>query len=526
MRRHGLLGIVIVAGTILAACGPAGGAGASTSGQASVLSIAIGVDPDTLDPMRQTTTTVGNIVEMIVENLTEVDQKGMVQPNLATSWQESPDALSWTFTLRAGVSFTDGAPFDAAAVKATFDRLMDPKSVCPTCGALAKSVKSVDVIDPGHVKLTLGAPLASDVVLGLLSTAPYGFVSPKSIRAGTPDYGKQEKPVGTGPYVLEQRVAGDHVTLRRNDDYWGRRPIYTRQVFQVVPDQATREALVRSGQTQVIVLPPISDLPSLRADPNVQVLLAPGDRSIFFAFNTVDKQQPLLQNPAVRQALNYAINRDAIIKSTLFGAADPMTSTLAPSIFGYCKQATQYTYDPDLARSMLQKANASGLTVNLIAPTGRYMQDFQAAENVANDLRAIGVTVNGPRTMDWPTYVGTIDVAPTKATTDLHMLGYAPGFLDASQAMQQFDAGQAPPKGLETSYYDNPAVNALIQKASVEPNRDARAQQYCDAQKQIWSDAPWIFLWIQKFPIVYSSQVTGIGSVPNEQFATVYARPV
>ena len=178
-----------------------------------------------------------------------------------------------------------------------------------------------------------------------------------------------------------------------------------------------------------------------------------------------------------------------------------------------------------VAHGTLTLGSASGLTVTLVAPNGRYIQDFQAAQNVANDLRAIGVNVNGPRTMDWPNYVKTINVPPSGASVDMHMLGYAPGFLDASQAMGQFDSNLIPPKGLATSYYDNPAVNSLLGRAVIEPNRDARAQEYCDAQKQVWNDAPWIFLWTQKFPIVYSSQVTGVASIPTESFYTVYARP-
>jgi peptide/nickel transport system substrate-binding protein len=239
----------------------------------------------------------------------------------------------------------------------------------------------------------------------------------------------------------------------------------------------------------------------------------------------VDKQQPLLQRTDVRQALNYAINRDAIVKSTLFGAADPMTAPMAPSLFGYCAMGNPYRYDPDLARSMLQKAGATGMTISLIAPTGRYIQDFQAAQNVANDLRAVGINVQGPRTMDWPSYVGTINVVPAKSSVNMHMLGWAPPFLDASQAMAMFDPGQQPPRGLATAYYDNQAVTSLITRAQVEPNRDARAQEYCDAEKQVWNDAPWLFLWVQKFPIVSSAQVTGVASMPSESFFTVYAAP-
>ncbi len=525
MRPLGWLGFAAVAGVLLTGCGPSGANIGASSRQTNVLTVAVGVDPDTLDPMRQTTTTVTNIVDMVVETLGRVDQSGKVQPDLASAWQEAPDAMSWTFTLRTGVRFSDGVPFDATAAKVNLDRAMDPSSICPNCSLLTKAVKSVDVVDPGHVKLTMSSPLAADAVLGLVSLANFGMMSPRVIQKGSPVYAQQEQPVGTGPYVLKERVKGDHVTLARNDDYWGRRPTYARQVFKIVPDAATREALVRSGQAQVVLLPPVSDLPSLQQDSNVKVLLASADRAVFFVIDTVDKQQPLLQNVQVRQALNYAVNRDAIIKSTLFSAADAATAPMAPMVFGYCAVPNPYKYDPDLARSLLQKANASGLTISLIAPTGRYMADFQAAQNVANDLRAVGVNVQGPRTMDWPAYIGTVNVPPAKASADVHMLGWAPGFLDASQALQIFDPGQIPPRGLATAYYDNPTVTNLLAKAVVEPNREVRAQEYCDAQKQVWNDAPWIFLWIQKFPIVYSAQVTGIGSVPNEKFYTVYAQP-
>src|SRR5215471_8987933 len=524
MGRRRALGLVLAAAFVAAACGTGGPVG-KLSKQTAALTIAVGVDPDTLDPMRQTTTTVQNIVQMVVESLDRVDQDGKVQPNLATSWQESADALSWTFTLHGGIRFSDGALFDASAVKASIDRALDPASVCPLCLAMKSGVKSVDAVDADHVKFTMNQPLAADVFLGLLSQATFGIMSPRTIEKSSKAYAQQEQPVGSGPYLFQERVKGDHVTLRRNDDYWGRRPTYERQVFKVVPDAATREAPVRAGQAQVTVLPPISDLPSLHQDPTVKVLLAPGDRTVYFAINTADSGQPLLRNPQVRQALNYAINRDAIVKSTLFGAAEPAASVMAPSLFGYCQVPNPYPYDPDTARAMLQKAGAAGMSVNLVAPTGRYVQDFQASENVANDLRAVGVNVNGPRTMDWPSYVATVDVPPAKATVDLHMLGFAPGFLDASQAMNQFDSGQMPPHGLETSYYDNPTVTGLIQKAQVEPNREARAQEYCQAEQIVWNEAPWIFLWVEKFPIVYSSQVTGIGSIPNESYYTVYAQP-
>jgi peptide/nickel transport system substrate-binding protein len=296
-------------------------------------------------------------------------------------------------------------------------------------------------------------------------------------------------------------------------------------VVDVVPDAATREALVRSGEDQVALKPPVGDLPAMRRDSNVKLLMAAGDRSVYFAIDTRDDRQPLLRKVQVRQALNFAINRDAIVQSTLVGAAEPATSAMAPSVVGYCAQSDLYRYDPDRARAMLRAAGAAGMTIALIAPTGRYIQDFQAAQNVAGDLRAIGMDVRGPTTMDWPTYMRTTIVPPENATVDMHMLGWAPQYLDASNAMQMFDSGQIPPRGVQTAYYDNPAVTALIAKAQVEPDRETRAREYCDAQRQVWNDAPWIFLWTEKFPIVYSSRVVDVRSNPTESFDTVYARP-
>lgn len=512
--------VMLVGLLVLSGCGGGGGSSGGAK-QGGTLTVAIGIDPDTLDPMRQTTTTVQNIVQMVVETLVRVDSDGKYQPLLATSWQTAPDGMSWTFTLRSGVKFSDGEPFNAAAVKTSLDRVLAPGNTCPLCG-LFRSVSSIEAVDDTHVKLDLKKPVAP--LLGLLTEVTFGIIAPNAIAQGSDGYKDQEKPVGTGPYTLTERVKGDHVTLTRNDQYWGNKPSYKMQLFKIVPEAASREALVRAGQADVILLPPVSDVPAMQSDSHLKVILAPGDRTIFLAFNTQDPTQTLIQKPEVRQALNYAVNKDQIIKSILFGAASPMDAPMASSLFGYCKIGS-YPYDPNKAKSMLQAAGATNLSVKFVSPTGRYIQDFQAAQAIANDLSAVGVKVQGPSTMDWPTYLGTVNVPPAKASVDLHLLGWAPGFLDASQAMTQFQSSQWPPAGLATSYYQNPEVDSLLAKAGSESDQSARQSDYCSASKQIWSDAPWIFLWVQKFPIVTTSKVTNVQSIPNESFYTVYASP-
>jgi len=513
-RFLALLSVLLV----LSACG-----GGTTGGtkQGDKLTIAIGPDPDTLDPMRQTTTTVQNIVSMVVETFVFVDPEGKYKPLLATSWQTAADGMSWTFTLRSGVKFSDGTAFNAAAAKANFDRVLTPGNTCPLCGAF-RGVNSIDAVDDTHLKLNLKQPIAP--LLGLMTEATFGFLSPTTIAKGTDFFKDQEKPVGTGPYLLTDRVKGDHVTLTRNDSYWGAKPNYKTQTFKIVPDAASREALIRAGQADVILLPPASDLPALQQDKTLKVILAQGDRTIFLAFNQSSKGNALLQKPEVRRALNYAVNKDLIVKSVLFGAASPMDAPMASSLFGYCKTGS-YAYDVNKAKQMLADAGASNLSIKFIAPTGRYIQDFQAAQAIANDLTAAGVKVDGPKTSDWPTYLGTINVPPASSSVDLHLLGWAPGFLDASQAMTQFQSSQWPSAGLATSYYKNPEVDSLLAKANSESDQAARQADYCAASKLVWNDAPWLFLWVQRFPMVTSAKVTGVQAIPNESFYTVYASP-
>jgi len=292
--------------------------------------------------------------------------------------------------------------------------------------------------------------------------------------------------------------------------------------FRIVPEATTRESLLLAGQVDLIFLPPVADLPALQRNKAVKVLLAPSDRTIFIAMNT---QKPPLNDVRVRQALNYAVDKMAIINNVLFEAGIPMDAPMAPSLFGYCKVGA-YEFDQAKARKLLAEAGiAAGTQIALIHPTGRYVQDKEATQAVAGYLREVGLEPQ-LQTMDWPSYISIVNAAAEKNTTQLHFLGWAPAFLDASQQMLQFLSTYAPPNGLATSFYANPQVDSWITTAESEADPTKRQQLYCQIAKQVWHDAPWLFLWVQHFPIVYSAKVTGIGSLPNEKFDAVYAEPV
>jgi ABC-type transport system substrate-binding protein len=487
------------------------------NGADSTFSIAVGIDPDTFDPAGQTTTTVQNMVDYMVETLTSVDEKGEVSGKLAETFDTSADGLTVTLGLRKNVTFHDGTPFNADAVVFNLQRILSPDVKVPL-GSPYKVISNVTAVDENTVAITLSRP--SPGFLSALSVTTAGMISPASITADGNTNVKYQKPVGTGPYVFGSFTAGESFTVTQYDKYWGKKPYYGTVNFRVVPEAATRESLLLSDQVDMIILPPVSDLQSLKANKKVKTLVAPSDRTIFIA---LDYQDPLLSKKEVRQALNYAVDKDAIVKNVMFGAAETLDAPMAPSLAGYCKTGS-YDYDPAKAKQMLADAGAAGATLDLLTPSGRYVQDAQAAEAIAGYLRDVGLTVN-VSTSDFPSFLARVNAPHSENTVDMHLLGWAPAYLDADFQMQMFRSATHPPKGLGTSFYTNPEVEQVLAQADVELDQSKRAQLYCDASKVIWDDAPWIFLWTQSFPVVYSADVTGIGATPTEKFDAIYAHP-
>ena len=519
--------MLLVGGLFLAACGTSsvGGGTATTTGKhGDKLTVAIGIDPDNLDPAAQTTTTAQQIVDMMAETLVSIDKDGNTSPLLATSWTNSSDGLTYTFTLRSGVKFSDGAEFNAKAVKFSIDRMLSPDTFKSQKGVLGV-IGQVDAVDDTHVKFTLKKQFAAFVAAMTQTVA--AVISPGSVNVAPNTPQQIQQPIGTGPYKFSERQAGDHITMVRNPNYWGTKPNFDTQVYKIVPEATSRESLVKAGQADVIMLPPANDLPALRQDSNLKVLLSASDRTVQMIISTVDPANTNLQKKEVRQALNYAVDKNAIIKNVMFGAATGLDAPMSKSLAGYCSVGT-YNYDVNKAKQMLTANGAAGMKVRLFSPTGRYVQDFQVAQAVAGYLRDAGLQVEGPGTSDWPSYVAGIVLAtPEKQAqkTDIHLLGWAPAYLDASQQFEQFYSPRAAPKGQESSYYKNPEVDGLIEKGNSDPNATSRNKTYCDAAKIVWSDAPWIFLYNQKLPLVTSAKITGVVGIPNEKFSTVYASP-
>jgi len=479
-----------------------------------VLRVAIGVDIDTLDPHGQTTGAVINILRHVYETLLWFDDQGKeVIPWLAEKWEVSPDGLVYTFYLRKGVRFHDGSEFNATVVKANFDRWFDPSVRVPARGQLGP-VNRTEVVDPYTIRIYLSKPYAP--FIKVLASFPM-ITSLNVIKR----FGNQSitEVIGTGPYRFVSWEKGKRVVLERNEDYWGPKPPIKRIEWLIIPEASTRLSALLAGDVDFAFNLPPSDLDRVKNDPRFEALTPLTDRVIFI----VILPKGPLADPRVRQALNYAVDREAIVENILYGLALPADSVVPPHHFGYVKM-DPYSYDPQRARRMLEEAGFPfDRTFVLLHPTGRYLQDKQVAEAVQAYLSRIGLKVE-LRTSDWPSFVASITKPLDQKDYDLLLLGWGAAAPDAHFILfNQFHSSQAPPRGLAAAHYNNSAVDRLLEQAMVETDQQKRLDLYKQAIEIIWRDAPWIFLYTQKNFAAKVSNLEGVIVHFGENFYFVKA---
>lgn len=492
------------------------------AGQADTLTIAVSQPIDTLDPAAQNSWDVMQRLMLMVECLTWIDEEGTLQPWLATSWEASSDGLSYTLSLREGVQFSDGEPFDAAAVKFSLERVNDPNTFQSQPSELSK-IAEVVVLDDSHVQIVLESPYAA--LPRLLALTNACIISPKSVDVAPNTPERIVEPVGTGPYVFEE-YGEDHLTVTVNPNYWGETPTFQTQIWRVVPDASTRLAMFQSGEADVIMDPPAPSLPDLVSDPSVQLqhLRFPG--YLVVDLNTQSETSPLLQQREVRQALNYAIDRDLLVERLLSGSGIVADGPIPSTMFGDC-DAGDYKYDPERARQMLADAGASDLSVTMYGSNGGYLNDYEVAQAIAGQLREVGVEVNLQPPTDFASFISFIWLPLDARATDMDLLMIGSGsvFLDGGNALLNYDSMSLPPNGYNGALYENPEFDELRLMADQEPDEARRAELLCDAQKILVEDAPAIWLYTPLSPIVTSPSLTGLIPAPHGLLLTAWAKP-
>jgi peptide/nickel transport system substrate-binding protein len=364
------------------------GSGGATQAQTPrTLVVAQSADMETGDPAKNTGLATIAVLSNVYDTLVHRDANLNLRPGLALSWR-AVDPTTWEFTLRKGVKFHDGEPFNAEAVKFSFDRMLDPKTHWPGAGSL-RLIKTVTAVNDEMVRFTTSEPWPElPRFLGY-----YGMIVPPGYLKQNGDDALVRHPVGTGPYRFVRWAKDDRVELEAAPDYWAGRPRIGRVVIRVIPTDAARVAELLAGSVQLANLLPPELFSPIQISSKTKLVVGKSLSVFFVIYNLVNipKDKPLA-DPRVRRALNYAVDRQGILKSVMHGVGAPV-ATFCTDVMEACDAAVQpFTYDPNKARALLREAGyANGFDFSISGTSGTYPGDRDIVQAVADQLNRVGV---------------------------------------------------------------------------------------------------------------------------------------
>lgn len=416
-----------------------------------------------------------------------------VQPALAESWDVSADGLEFTFYLRSGVKFHDGTPFNADAAKFSFDRQLledhpyydhGPWKYFGGMG-MGDIIDEIVVLDDLTVRFILAKPEAPFIANMAMDFA--SIVSPTAVALYDEEF--PSNPVGTGPFKLVSWTKDDSIVLEANHDYWGEGPYLDRLILRVIPDATARYLALKAGEVDLIDFPSAEDLELMAADPNIELIQQAGLNVGYIAMN-VDKEP--FGDVRIRQAMNYAINREEIIEAVYGSAGQVAKNPIPPTIWSYNDDIEGYPYDPDKARELLAEAGyPDGFSTDLWAmPVARpYNPNARrVAEIVQAQLADIGVEIEIV-SYDWGTYLDKTD----SGEHSMAMLGWTGDNGDPDNFIYLLlSADSAVPPAMNISFWKNEEFTRLTREAKAVYDQDVRAELYKQAQVIFHEEAPWV----------------------------------
>jgi len=452
----------------------------------ATVTIAQPADPTTMDPQKNAVAFTDNVLVNVFEPLIrrdpyQTDPAKALQPWLALSWREY-GPLKWQVKLRPGVKFQDGEELTAAVVKFSFERVINPATKSPAA-SLFGTLSHVDIVDKYTVNFVTKAP---DPIWPSRLAGDLNFVVPMTYIQQKGDAYFAQHPIGTGPYRFVSWQQGEQVVLEANPDYWGGAPKQIRRlVFKPIPDAATRVAALESGAADIINEVPVALLTTLQQDPRVYLTSSPGSDGLYYIGADMRFGGPLA-NKQVRQAMNYAVNVDSIIKNVMEGQAVRVPTLVGPYTWGYAA-LTPYPYDPNKAKQLLAQAGyPNGFDVPFNTSPTRWSEGPDIVQAIASDLGKVGIRAK-LQNQEWATYV---DMLWSEKPHDLYIRTWSTADkLDADTPLFLILRS-----GVASSTYVNPAVDKLLDAERDELRPDARKALFVQIQQAILDDPMGIYL--------------------------------
>jgi len=451
---------------------------------AADLTVALQLEPPHLDPTGAAAGAIDQVLYAnVFEGLTRFASDGSVGPGLAESWEISDDGLSYTFQLRAGVTFHDGTAMDAEDVKFSLDRARAEDSANAQ-KALFAGIEEVTVVDPETVAVTLSAPDGS--FLFKMAWGDAVIVAPESIAD------IKSMPIGTGAFKFADWVQGDRIELVKNPEYWGTPARLDTATFKFISDPTAAFAAVMAEDVDVFYsYPAPENLAQFEADPRFQVLVGSTEGETILSTNN---KMPPLDDVRVRRALAHAIDRQAIIDGAMFGYGTPIGTHFAPHNPAYVDLTANSAYDPDRARALLAEAGyPDGFSTTLKLPPPSYAR--RGGEIVAAQLRAVGIETEISN-LEWAQWLEQV------------FRGKDYGLTIVSHT-EPFDIGiYARPDYY--FQYDNPAFQAIVDALETATDPDKRTELLQEAQRKIAEDYVNGYLFQLALTSVAKADVVGI----------------
>jgi peptide/nickel transport system substrate-binding protein len=494
MRR---VALVFVSVLLVAACGGGGGGGTSNSSgspqRGGTVTIALESELHTLDPLNSSLLVEREVFYNMYDSLFTIDPSLKIHPGLVTTWDTS-DPMNYKFTLRTGVKYQDGTPFNAASVKANIERYKN------TTGSLRKSdlasVNTVEVVDDSHVIFHLKKPDAT--LLATLVDRAGMMLSMDAVAKGGANFSLAPVGAGSGPFQFVEWQRNDHLTLKKNPNYWqSGLPYLDGVTYRAIPDVNAILAALRTGDIDIARVIAAKDVSSIKADSTFIYRDTPAIGFNGFELNT---GAPPFNDPAKRKAVATAIDRNAILKNIEFNIGVVGYGPIPPSSWAFDPSEKIY----DHADAAKAKSIATGFSFTYKTTSDPVAQ--QLAQLMQSELSAAGITMK----------IQTEEFATEVQECEQH----------------QFDAcgvnwsGRIDPDGnmyawwhtggsFNDSQYSNPQVDAWLDDARTNSDQSKRKQDYQNAQKQIVEDAPYVFTFFGVSPQISDTKVHGFTLYPD-----------
>ncbi len=472
-------------------------------------------EPKSMDPATVTAVNDFRILMNVYDGLVRYKDGTLeVEPSLAESWTISDDGTVYTFKLRDGVKFHDGAEFNAEAVKFNFDRILDENHPFHDTGPFPlsfyfSSVEEVNVIDPLTIEFKLNAPYAP--FLSNLAYTPGLMVSPTAVEAQGKDFGRN--PSGTGAFKFAEWEANAKVVIVRNEDYWDGAPPLEAVIYRPITDANTRIAEMLSGGLDIMVEVPPDSLTQFRDNDSYKVVEQAGPHLWFLILNV--KEGPF-SDKKVRQAANYAINKKALVENILQGTAQVAAGPTPPAFaWAYNDALEPYPYDPEKAKALLAEAGYDGAEITFYVTDGGsgMLDPVSMGTAIQADLEAVGMKVN-VETYEWNTFLGKVNPG-LEGKADMAEMAWMTNDPDTLPFLALRSEAWPDKGGFNSGYYSNPKVDELLNNARKSTDQAERAKLYQEMQTIVQEDAPWVFVANWKQNAVTKSSVEDFKLQPS-----------